>query len=70
MGMSAGPLRACVNYDDCYDPFSASTLTCAKLLGMMLRATLPPQIACLKDINLTTIHNHVKVQPVDHSDFR
>jgi hypothetical protein len=49
MGMighvSAGPLRACVNVDDCCDPFSAGTLTRVNLIETVLRATLPPN-AC------------------------
>jgi hypothetical protein len=28
----AGPLRACVKIDDCYDPFSAGTLTYVKMI--------------------------------------
>jgi hypothetical protein len=29
---SAGPLRACVKIDDCYDPFSAGILTYVKMI--------------------------------------
>jgi hypothetical protein len=46
MGMSehesAGPLRVCVNVDDCYDPFSAGTLTCIKTIEMIVESILPP----------------------------
>jgi hypothetical protein len=28
---SAGPLKACVKIDDCYDPFSAGTVTYVKM---------------------------------------
>jgi hypothetical protein len=38
MGMSghmcAGPLRACVKVDNCFDQFSTGTLTCVKILEM------------------------------------
>jgi hypothetical protein len=40
--VSGGPFMACVKVDNCCDPFFAGTLTCAKSLEMMLRATLPP----------------------------
>jgi hypothetical protein len=29
---SAGPLRACVKVDDCYDPFIVGTLTRIKMI--------------------------------------
>jgi hypothetical protein len=28
---SAGPLKACVKIDDCYDPFSVGTVTYVKM---------------------------------------
>jgi hypothetical protein len=38
------PLRVCVNVVECYDPSSAGTLTCVKMLVTMLRAFLPPYL--------------------------
>jgi hypothetical protein len=40
--VSAGHLRVCVKVDDYCDLFSASTLSCIKLIVIVLRATLPP----------------------------
>jgi hypothetical protein len=45
MGMrghvSAGLLRACMMVDDCCDPFSTSTLTCVKMIEMIVESVLP-----------------------------
>ena len=40
--VSAGPLRACVKVDDCFDLFSAGTLTRVKTIETVVRALLPP----------------------------
>jgi hypothetical protein len=48
MGMSghvsASPLRACVNVDDCCDPFSVGTLTYVKMIETYVKSVLPPYL--------------------------
>jgi hypothetical protein len=44
---SAGPLRACVNVADCYDPFFAGTLICIKSLETCVESdftTVPKRV--------------------------